>query len=491
MPDPAQGLIRVDVTVTDKSGKPVPELSERDFTLLDNDRQQKIVTFQAFNGGIQPASSLEVALVIDELNILASTPQAVGTAANDAANTANPKAEVELRDAVREVETFLRANGGALQAPTIIYRLTADGLFATPHPSMDGNELADEIERPSQQRRIWSPSMVSKDIGDPAKGGAVSWRIAHSLVALGSISIEERRRPGRKLLLWIGNAWQIENRSATGLSDFSIELLTRMREARITLWAATKWPLYDSNGSSYNRDGYDSNGNPAPVGDYWPVSDYVYKEFLEGPKPDSKDLGYLSLPIIAARGGGGVLDARHHKLAALISKYVNEESSFYSLTFDPPRTNVVDEYHHLKVEVDKPGLTSHVFEDYYDEPVFYDQPPTKQLVTVKQLEALIANEHATSEAELVHQLDGMQLAERLGSTKLAGLAKSVHGNKSRQALEVLADESLFLAPPAEEIPSTPPPDIATQRQMISLTISYINTTIPRLPDFFATRTTVQ
>ena len=57
--------------------------------------------------------------------------------------------------------------------------------------------------------------------------------------------------------------------------------------------------------------------------------------------------------------------------------------------------------------------------------------------------------------------------------------------------EVVADESVFLAPPADEVLSTPPPDMATQRQILSNTISYINTTIPKLPDFSATRTTVQ
>jgi VWFA-related protein len=461
MPDPAKGLVRVDVAVTDKAGKSVSGLSEKSFTLFDNDKQQKIVTFQALDGvTAQPATSLEVVLVIDELNMV---PNA------DLANE-----NLEFSEAVRELESFLRADAGVLEKPTIIYRLTKGGLFATPHASRDGNELADEIEQPGKQRQIWSAPVVNRDIGNiaNAKGGEVSSRISHSLVALGSIAIEERRRPGRKLVFWIGNAWQIEGRNATGLSDFSIELLTRMREARISLWSASEWPLYDASRNAL------------------PVTDYVYRQFLEGPRPGSTDLRYLSLPVIAARSGGGVLYTRHH-LATLMGERVKEESSYYSLTFDPLRTGVVDEYHNLRVEVDKPGLTSNVFEDYYDEPVFYDQPPSTERVTVKQLETILANAPHAPEAQIVQQLDGMQLTERLDSTKLAALAKLAHGRKVREALEVLANESVFLAPPAEDIPSTPPPDIDTQRQIISRTISYINTTIPRLPDFFATRTTVQ
>jgi VWFA-related protein len=452
MPDPTQGLIRVDVALTDKSGKRVTGLSEKDFTLLDNNEQQKIVTFQAFNGGIQPASSLAVVLVIDELNMLAN----------------ERTGKIELSAADREAETFLRSHGGVLQRPTILYRLTEQGLFATPHASMDGNELADEMEHGGRERRIWTPSELARDIGKMAKDSDV----LHSLVALGSIAIEERRRPGRKLMFWIGNGWQIEGRKGTGLSDFSIELLTRMREARINLWGASEWPMYDTSGNMM------------------PANYQVSKEYFNGPKNDATGLEYLSLPVIAARSGGGMLDTPHN-LAALISERVEEESRYYSITFDPPRTNGIDEYHHLQVEIDKPDVTAHCFLDYYDEPVFYDQPPIRQPVTVKELEALIANPHGVSGSELAHQLEGVQLTERLDSSKAGKLEKKVRGSSALEALEVVADESVFLAPPADEVLSTPPPDMAAQRQILSNTISYINTTIPRLPDFSATRTTVQ
>jgi len=486
MPDPSQGLIRLDVTVTDKAGKPVTGLSEKDFTLLDNDQQRKLVTFQPFDEATtQPRSSHEVVLVIDELNMVPNAAKSAGTTAADSMHAAKVKEELAFASAVREVKTFLRADGGVLEEPVMVYRLTQDGLFASLHVSLDGKLMAEDLENRRNEYRIWSSSEVAKDIEDMSNGGGVSWRISHSLVALGSIAIQERRRPGRKLLFWIGNGWQIEKRKMSGLSDFSIELLTRLREARISLWGASEWPLYDSGGNAYSVDGQETT-----VGDYWPVQELVFKEFLKGPKPDSTDLRYLSLPVIAARGGGGVLDVPHN-LAAKIGERVKEANGFYSLTFDPPRTNAIDEYHHLKIEIDKPDLTAHFFQDYYDEPVFYDQPRASEAISVKQLEALIVNAHDNSGAALAHQLDSLQLTERLSSAKLETLEKLVHGRKAREAFEILADESAFLPPPPEEIHSPTPPDIATQRRIISRTISYVNTTVPRLPDFFATRTTVQ
>lgn len=473
MPDPSQGLIRVDVRVTDKAGKPVSGLSEKDFRLLDDDQPRKIVTLRQFDGAVaQPTDSHEVILVIDELNMVTNDAKIAHLKKPDAIDESMANERLAFASAIGEVKTLLRANGGALQEPTMVYRLTLDGLFATPHPSIDGNELAREIENPAMQRRIWSTSEISKDIQDIAKGGGASWRISHSLVALGSMAIEERRRPGRKLMFWIGNGWQIEGRRATGLAEFSIELLTRMREARINLWGASEWPLFDGLGNAI------------------PVTDYSHKEFLEGAKPDSIDLGYLSLPVIAARSGGGML-AVPRDLAARIRERVKEEGNYYSLTFDPPQTSAIDEYHHLRLQIEKRDLTAHLFQDYYDEPVFFDQPPAKQPITAKQLEDMAAKANDTAGTDLARQFDGMQLTERLSNAKLAIIEKQVRGGKAREALEAMAAEAIFLAPPADEIPSTPPPDIAAQRQMVGRMVSYINNAIPSLPNLFATRTTVQ
>jgi VWFA-related protein len=52
---------------------------------------------------------------------------------------------------------------------------------------------------------------------------------------------------------------------------------------------------------------------------------------------------------------------------------------------------------------------------------------------------------------------------------------------------VLADRSAFFDPPANELPATPAPDIAEQTRMLQAARRYVSQTLPRLPDFFATR----
>jgi hypothetical protein len=51
--------------------------------------------------------------------------------------------------------------------------------------------------------------------------------------------------------------------------------------------------------------------------------------------------------------------------------------------------------------------------------------------------------------------------------------------------------SAFLEPPAAEIPRDAAPDLTAQRVIVSLAVDYLNKTITKLPNFYATRTTVR
>jgi hypothetical protein len=88
-----EGLIKLDVVVTDQSGKSVAGLKPTDFTLLDNEQPQKILSFETFNGeAIKPDPPVEVILVIDTVNL--------------------PTNQIPL--AKSEADKFLRRNHGHL-----------------------------------------------------------------------------------------------------------------------------------------------------------------------------------------------------------------------------------------------------------------------------------------------------------------------------------------------------------------------------------------
>jgi VWFA-related protein len=110
-------------------------------------------------------------------------------------------------------------------------------------------------------------------------------------------------------------------------------------------------------------------------------------------------------------------------------------------------------------------------------------------VTVAQLEQVLSAAHNLPDAEVARQLSDLELTERLSTANLDHLETDMPGEKSRQALMILADASAFLDPPAAEIPDQRAPDPATQRKILALTVNYVTQTIHQLPNFFAARVT--
>ena len=117
------------------------------------------------------------------------------------------------------------------------------------------------------------------------------------------------------------------------------------------------------------------------------------------------------------------------------------------------------------------------------------RPPGPATVTVNQLEQTLAASHDKADADLAEQLANLELSERLRGARLTKLSATLPGEKSRQALMLLADKSAFLAPPPSEIPSDPTPNAAATRQMLVAIVNYVNTTLRQLPNLLATRET--
>jgi hypothetical protein len=111
--------------------------------------------------------------------------------------------------------------------------------------------------------------------------------------------------------------------------------------------------------------------------------------------------------------------------------------------------------------------------------------------TVEDVGRILAQDKGKSDGKLAGELSGLELTERMSSAKLESLQQSIRGTKTRRALLALADSSVFLSPAAADMLSQAPPDVEQQRQMFVLTADYLAKTLPRLPNFYATRTTAR
>ena len=426
-----KGLLAIDVVVTDAAGNPASDLESRDFILLDNGQPSRIRTLHNSWAASEPAP--ELILILDTVNL---SPQ-------------------QLRQTESETAHFLRRNNGHLEAPSFLYRFTRDGLFSSSTLTRDGNVLAKEVEQHKSPRTVWSWNQNS----EPWAGGPQ--RNPLSLRALGSIAIDQREIAGRKVAIWIGPGWPVQGSGESDFDDMT-ELSTRLREARITLDNVTVWP------------------NPEV-----PVFDA--HSYLEPPS-SQKDMHpvKMALQAVATYAGGVVLDSSG-ELDQTIEHCVEEEWSSYTLTFNPPHTYRVDEFHALRVQVDRPALTVRAPTGYYNEPVYFDNPrPGTERVTVAQLEDLVH-----SQTDLVRKLENLELTERLSTPRLDALLAVIHGERERQALTADADLSIALAPPADEIVNRPPPPVDEQRAILRRTFDYLQNAIPKLPDFYALRDTVR
>jgi VWFA-related protein len=429
-----EGLFTIDVDVTDAAGKSVSDLTPSDFTLLDNGRPAEIRTFHGSRAAIEPAP--ELIFVLDGINLSSQ----------------------QLTQTESAVVHFLRRNSGRLNSPCFLYLLKRDGLFSSLRPTRDGNLLAKEIEKHKSPRMVWKsgrndgPNLLRAWVGGSSQPNPLSLR------ALGSIAIDQREIRRRKVVVWIGPGWPV-NGGDIGF-DEATELSARLREARITL---------------------DNVVGPNPE------QSFHYRDYLEAPR-SQKDMqpAKMALQVIATHTGGLVLDSSGD-LDRDIERCVEAERSFYTLSFNPPHTFQMDEFHDLRVQVARSAVTVRAPTGYYNEPVYFDNPqPEIEKVTVAQLEELVH-----SQTDLLRKLANLELTERLSTPRLDALLSVIQGERERQALMADADLSFALAPPADEIVNRPPPPVEEQRAVLGLTFDYLQNAIPKLPDFYALRSTVR
>ena len=117
--------MRIDVVVEDATGQAVTGLQPWNFKVADNGKLDKIQFFRAFDRStVKPENPVEVILILDELNL--SMPQ--------------------VAFAREEIARFLHRNGGRLSQPVSLMLLTGKGLEVQPHPSLDGNAVAEVLK---------------------------------------------------------------------------------------------------------------------------------------------------------------------------------------------------------------------------------------------------------------------------------------------------------------------------------------------------------
>jgi VWFA-related protein len=317
---PNDDKIYLDVVVSPKTGPPVADLQQQDFTLLDNKSLRTITSFQAFAGREAP---IKVVLVIDAVN---TSTQRVGY--------------VRI-----QIDKFLRAEGGHLAYPVALAVATDRGISIAAELSSDGNALSDVLDK---------QDVAIRAIGRSAGFYGAAERLQYSLAALHQLTASLSPQPGRKIVLWVSPGWPLLSGPRVELSSkeqqqiFSevVSFSTQLRQVGITLYSV----------------------NPAGSTESLLRASY-YKDFLKGvSKPNQVAAGDLGLPVLAVQSGGLALEL-NNDLTALLQECISDVAPYYEISFDAAPVERPDEYHQLEIKLAKPGLTARTRQGYYAQPI--------------------------------------------------------------------------------------------------------------------------
>lgn len=321
---PTNHRLHLDVVVTDKAGRPVSNLSQADFRLLDSDHTQSLLSFQTVRGTDRAVEhDVQIIFVLDAVN----------------------NSTERVRYARLQLEQFLRQDSGRLSWPTLVVLFTDTATEIQPAPTLDGNALADMLESNFTGKRV---------LGRSAGFWGAYERTDLSLRTLGRIVDYERQEPGRKLLIWLSSGWpllsgpeiDLTEKAERGIFADVVDLTDSLEKARITMYTVDPVGLAQANG-------------PFP---------FYYESFLK-PLRSWKEAEYanLSLQVLVVQSGGRVFNSSND-LTSEIANCLNDANAFYSFEFDAPSSQHPDEYHNLLVEVDRPGLVIRTRSGYFAQP---------------------------------------------------------------------------------------------------------------------------
>ncbi len=341
----AEHRISLIVQVTDSSGKLVPGLKAEDFSVLDNQKPQKVARFREVDGKTFTAD-VHVVVVLDAINDGGSG----------------------IGHLKKDLDRYLSQGHGPLQFPITLVFATGAGETES-QPSTDRSvitkQLAEFARLPreaacdqahfTEGSRMDGQVMSSQSPGNSAEERAdcMNMHFTESLNALRKLVGEQENTRGRAILIWPGRGWPMVAEFGTHVvnkrgnyRDVLVELNTNLREAQVTL-DAVSWGDFET-----------------PRNVLKPVMSVTVSVPIT---PDEVTEEAMALPALA-RQDGGLVFSKVKNLANAMAACLEEASDFYVVSFDSTPAAAADEFHSIDVKVDRPGVNVRTDSSYYAQP---------------------------------------------------------------------------------------------------------------------------
>ena len=382
-------LVVVDVVATDKKGDPITGLSQSDFSITENGKDQAIKAFSFQQSGHQSASATPVP-VKEKLpsNIYTNIPSyrpdgALNVILLDALNT-NSLNQAYVRDQMlryldrmpedRPVAVYvLGAKLRLLQDFTtdrsvlkeVIHKLKG---YNSPLLENPAGGPPDELLPPG----VADSGMISASVLDAMMefereetATRTDLRLVYTLNAMGLIARQLAGYPGRKNLVWVSEAFPLNidpdmelRDSFAGTRNYEPQIqaaATALMDAQIALYPVDARGLVGSQYFTAASTGRDQFGRS--------LTGSRMASAL-GQESASLESTHASMNDLAERTGGKAFYNRNDLDGAIRNSF-DDGSTYYTLAYYPSDKNWNGKFRKIRVKVDRPGIKLRYRLGYY------------------------------------------------------------------------------------------------------------------------------
>ena len=374
-------LVVLDVVATDKSGKPIENLTAQDFQVYEDGKLQRIRSVEPPSAHVLPTGSEALDTVFDPGKPASFGQSPVNVLVLDQLNTHfadSAFARASLHD-------YLAAQPGTLRQPTTLLSVYDNHFKQLQGFTRDRNALERALGA-APTRYAWR-----LEINGKADHGPIE-RLDQSLRALEEIAESYARIPGRKNLIWVGGGFpsmdpeQLGDHDMHTVKDAMHHVTNVLLDARVTLYAvdptttaAGMTEIVDASQMSFAQYAGDSlAGGTDPF----------------GATEDFDTLGPMT--------GGRVIRARSD-IARLIGESVDLGANFYTISYTPNSgSDASAKLRQIRVVCLRPGITTATRNGYYagqEEPEDAVSNATYDLTTAAETPIPLNGLHVTAQAE--------------------------------------------------------------------------------------------
>ncbi|HWG17776.1 MAG TPA: VWA domain-containing protein, partial [Acidobacteriaceae bacterium] len=341
-------LTLVDVTVTDSKGHPVHGMTQADFTVKEDGKEQPIKNFEEL-GSEKALDATTPALppdVYSNAPASQSTRQAVNILLFDQVSTGisrglQPSPEtlnLLKEDATRYLKTTMPAG-----TQVAVMAMDGSGLHLLQGFTGDRNLLVAAVSSITHQRvpdAYWAP-----DPGGPPPCAAANFQSGQALNALNQVALFASGVAGRKNLMWFtpGIPWLTYYPPFADVPRCVVTDYTRQMQqifGRLTAARVAVYPI-DARGL-YNDPAQEATAGGRPTSNPIAFSNGVNID------EDSQEA--------TAKATGGKAHYGNNGLGDFLRDDVATGADYYALSYVPPLEKYDGKYHTIEVKVDRPGV---------------------------------------------------------------------------------------------------------------------------------------